>query len=200
MDKSLPKKIEQLRLQRDITADRDIRRAIDRAWSERQTKMIPAPMPGWRFLMNKKLTLSTLAALLIAAVVIGILPLGTSRPAWADVIKPILQARTAVLTYVIGEGGPGTEITDRVKGNRINRLVSTGGPQEIIIDMETSKILVLDSNTKTAVTIGLENMPDIPNYMERLRNLRFRDIGRIRPRHLVYGIQALASRLLGKRD
>ena len=123
--------------------------------------------------MKSKLTKLAAAACVIIAVVIGLNFLGVigkGGVAWADVIKPILSAKTAKFDMIIGQEGTGAVITDMVKGSRIHRTVG-GINQAAIIDLETSKILTLDENTKTAVYVDLKNLPQIPNYIEHLRNV-----------------------------
>ena len=171
MSKPLKNRIEQLRVAAASEADQRIRRAVDRAWNEyRHTKEKSAPAPVWRMIMNKKVTVFALAAVLVAAVMIGVFPSGPAQPLWADIIKPVMQAQNAELTIIVGEPGSGPEIRDQVLGSRLRRTVA-GIDAVSIIDLETSKILSLEPNTKTATLIDMQNLPKIPNYMERLRNL-----------------------------
>ena len=127
----------------------------------------------WRTIMKSKLTKLAAAAVIIAAVLIGLNLLGVigkGGVAWADVIKPIFTAKTVKYDMIIGQEGTGAVITDMVKGSRIRRTVA-GINQAAIIDLETSKILTLENETKTAIYVDLKNLPQIPNYLELLRNL-----------------------------
>lgn len=171
MSKQLKNRIEQLRVAAGPEANQRIRRAVDRAWNVyEQNKNEPAPAPVWRMIMNRKVTVLALAAVLVAAVIIGIFPSGPAQPLWAEIIKPVMQAQNAELTIIVGEPDSGTRIRDQVLGSRIRRTVE-GFPNVTVIDLETSKILTLEPHTKVATIIEMQNLPQIPNYMEHLRNL-----------------------------
>ena len=173
-DEQLIKQIEQLRAQTDPDASQRMRESIDRAWNDRETsENEPADVPVWRLIMKNKITVTTIAAavLLLILVLPALLPnSGLAKPTWAEIIKPIMEAKTAELTIIIGEEDSGAKIKDQVLGNRIRRTVE-GVDSATIIDLETSKILTLDPDTKQAIFIDMENLPKIPNYMEHLRNL-----------------------------
>lgn len=126
----------------------------------------------WRTIMKSPIIKLTVAAVIIIAAVIGISYfLSTSGgPAWADVIKPIFTAETVKYDMIIGQEGSGAVITDMVKGSKIRRNVE-GTDQASIIDLESSKVMVLEETTKTVFYIDLKNLPSIPNYTEHLKNL-----------------------------
>jgi outer membrane lipoprotein-sorting protein len=127
----------------------------------------------WRTIMKSGITKLAAAAVIIIAVVVGLNFLGVMGKGgvvWADVIKPIFTAKTVKYDMVIGQEGTGAVITDMVKGSRIHRTLA-GINQAAVIDLETSKILTLEENTKTATYIDLKNLPQIKNYLELLRNL-----------------------------
>ncbi len=129
----------------------------------------------WGLIMKSKITkFAAVAAVLIAAIIFGVIQFGGSvdgaSVAWADVIKPILHAQTAIFTMIIGEEGKSPEIQDMVMGSRIRRTIA--GIEDVsIIDLETSRILTLDPKAKKAVYIDLKGLPKIPNYLENLRNV-----------------------------
>ena len=127
----------------------------------------------WRTIMKSKLTKLAAAAVIIIAAVIGLNFLGVigkSNIAWSDVIKPIFTAKTVKYDMVIGKEDSGAVITDMVKGSRIRRTLE-GIPQAAIIDLASSKVMVLEEESKTAIYVDLKNLPSIPNYTEHLRNL-----------------------------
>lgn len=127
-----------------------------------------------RIIMKSKISQLAAAAVIIIAAVIGTSYfLRTSDGiAWADVIKPIFTARTARLDTVIGnEEGDPMVITDMVKGSRINRQVHGVEHGKIVIDLETSQVITFEDNSKAVIYIELENLPSIPDYLGRLRNL-----------------------------
>ena len=93
----------------------------------------------WRIAMHSKLTKIAAAAVVAVAVIVGSQFLG-GTVTFADVIKPILNARTVVLDYVIGEGPDALEMHDIVIGSRIRRTMS--------ID----KTKILDSRVRSALS------------------------------------------------
>lgn len=122
--------------------------------------------------MKSKIIKLAAAAVIIVAAVLVVYPFVRGTPTFAQVIKPILNAQTVVFDIIVGEessGGP--VIHDEVMGSRIRRTLSNLPGVVSIIDLESSKILSLTAPTKEAVYIDLTDLPSIPNYMEKLRNL-----------------------------
>ncbi|MHC4356896.1 MAG: hypothetical protein ACYS0H_29705, partial [Planctomycetota bacterium] len=67
----------------------------------------------WRLIMKSRVAKLTAAAVIIIAVTLGMFEfLGPSSMAWADVVEPLLNARTAILDIVIGSGGSQIVIHD----------------------------------------------------------------------------------------
>lgn len=122
----------------------------------------------WRSIMKSRLTKLAAAAVIVLAVTFGMIEiLGTSSLAWADVVKPLLNARTAVLDITVG-GGSGTVIHDEIMGSRIHRTVAGA---EMIIDLDQQKMFTLDHDQKTAVSIELAGLEGVENYLQKLQNL-----------------------------
>jgi hypothetical protein len=129
----------------------------------------------WRMIMQNKMTKLATAAILIIAVLLGMQHFtgsidGTS-PAWADVIKPILNARTAIYTLVIGQQEDAPEIHDMLSGSRIRRTLS-GQDTISVIDLAEARILTLEPKDKFAMYLDLKGLPEMPeSYLETLKNL-----------------------------
>ena len=95
----------------------------------------------------------------------------SSGIAWAQVIQPILNARTAVLTItIVQDGQESPPIQDQIMGSRIRRSMQNI-PAVSIIDLENGKLLTLESDEKKATFVDLKGLPSIPNYLDTLRNL-----------------------------
>lgn len=172
-DKNLKNLIDQIQYKSTQDVKERMRGAIDRAWNQQNPPQgSTETLPLWRILMNSPKTKFAIAAALIIAVVLGIIPIfrHSAPPTFAQVTSYLMQAENAILTIVIGQPGAAPPIQDMILGNRIRRTVE-GIPNVSIIDLETSRILTLDANTKTAVYVELKNLPQIPNYMEHLRNI-----------------------------
>ena len=95
----------------------------------------------WRIAMHSKLTKLAAAAVIALAAIIGISQFAGGTITFADVIEPILNARTVVLDYVIGEGPDALEMHDIVIGSRIRRTMS-----------KIDKTKILDSRVRSAVS------------------------------------------------
>ena len=92
----------------------------------------------WRIIMKSPITKIAIAAVIIITAVIFLNPFETTVT-FADVIQPILNARTASLDIVIGSQGNQPVIHDDVMGSRIRRIFPNMQTPDIIIDLEQQK-------------------------------------------------------------
>ncbi|MBN2595135.1 MAG: hypothetical protein JXA81_16650 [Sedimentisphaerales bacterium] len=115
------------------------------------------------------------AAVIIIAVLIGmhyiVGSIVSGTVTFADVIKPIFDARTAILTIIVGEEGTGAEIHDMIMGSRIRRTLPNVEGVVSIIDMDSGRILQLTLDKNEAIYIDLKDWRSMPNYLEGLRNV-----------------------------
>ena len=118
----------------------------------------------WRIAMNSKVTKLATAAVITLAAIIGISQITGGSVTFAQVIEPILNARTVVLDYVIGEGPDALEMHDIVIGSRIRRTMSNMDMTKILdprvrstlSNMDTTMILDLeDARMLTLVSVGV---------------------------------------------
>ncbi|MCP4261087.1 MAG: hypothetical protein GY774_26820 [Planctomycetes bacterium] len=128
----------------------------------------------WRKIMKSHITKIAAAVVVISGVVIAMhfAGLSTATVTFADVIKPILNAKTAVLDIIIGEeeaGGP--IIHDEIKGPLIRRTMSNVEDVVTIIDLEAWRLLSLTISKKEATYVDLKGLPSMPNYLDTLRNI-----------------------------
>jgi len=130
------------RLSADEQTCQSAKQRILEATASKQTTTPPATLKSiWRITMTtNKFKLAAAAIILIAAAIGLDLFLGGTIT-FADVIKPILNARTVVLDYVIGEGPDALEMHDIVIGSRIRRTMSN-------ID----KTMILDSRVRSTLS------------------------------------------------
>ena len=154
-------------------ASRDLERVRENLMNQ-TTKKPTRQQDIWRIIMRSKPFKIAAAATIIIAVSLGIhefigIP-GSPSVAWADVIKPILNATTASLDILIGSQN-GVVIHDDIKGPRIRRTVSNMEKADIVIDLEQQKLLTIDHDKKTATYVGLEGLGNLKNYVEHLQNL-----------------------------
>ncbi len=140
--------------------------------SEKQKTGATAPSI-WRTIMKSPITKIAAAVVVIAGVLIVMHFVGLSPATvtFADVIEPILNAKTAELDIIMGEDEQGPVIHDMIKGARIRRTMSNMEDVVSIIDLEAGRILALTISKKEAAYVDLKGLPSMPNYMEMLRNV-----------------------------
>jgi len=133
----------------------------------------------WRTIMKSRTGKIAAAVVIIVSVVTGIHFLGgpTESVAWADVVRPILTARTVIFNVipVEGENVPINRVmnmgTQRV---RSEVLSADGKTVQVIaiIDYDTFRMLELIPNKKIAILIELKDIPEKPeNVLETMRNI-----------------------------
>ncbi|MBA7621048.1 hypothetical protein ES703_28405 [subsurface metagenome] len=130
-------------------------------------------------IMRSRITKLAAAAVIIIAILTAIHFLGSPIEgiAWADVVRPILTARTVVFNVITveGENVPITRTMNMGTQRVRSEVLSPDGKtvQAIaIVDFDTSRMLQLIPNQKTAVLIELKDIPEKPeNVLEELRNM-----------------------------
>ena len=110
-----------------------------------------------RTIMKSSITkMAAVAAVIIIAVLIGVNPFG-SAITFADVIKPLFNARTLILDIVVNTDGPAVDedtdpvVHDTIVDKRIRRVISTQEHVVNIFDTENAKMLTLHTEGKVAV-------------------------------------------------
>jgi outer membrane lipoprotein-sorting protein len=120
--------------------------------------------------MKSRITKLAAAAVIVIAVVVGVSQFFGGTVTFAEVIKPILNARTVVFDGVVGGEKTGTVMHDIVAGSRIRRTFSNMGTI-LIIDMDNAKMLTLDPKTKGAAYIDIQGplQEGTKNFIEFVR-------------------------------
>jgi hypothetical protein len=154
--------------------DARVNSAIDDALAQRKRIESACEPNIGRIIMRSTITKLAVAAIIVAAVIVGIHYLGggATKPclAWDCVVSHLMDANTAQFDIIVGEEGKTPVIRDMIKGSKINRTME-GMPGSSIIDLASSQILSLDPVKKKAIYISLKDLPQIPNYMDQLRNV-----------------------------
>lgn len=109
-----------------------------------------------RIIMNSRFTRVAAAAAVIIVAAVGINAIMGSSVTWAQVIEPILNARTIVFDLVLGSEESGMVSHEIVVGSRIRRTVSNMPNMTMVIDLENAKLLALDTEAKTAFYADIE--------------------------------------------
>ena len=110
--------------------------------------------------MKSPITKIAAAAVIIIAVLIGILQLGGSTPAFADVVRPLLTARTATFKMTIDmEDSPRTTIDGMfMEPGRMRQEMPYGGA--MIIDQQQGTMVTLIPPEKKAIILEMENVSE----------------------------------------
>ncbi len=154
------------RLIADITTDMPNRRErFLQALSRRPPRQAKGMMK-WRRIMEKRITKLAVAAAVALAAVVGIYTIGHSQPAFAEVVKPILTARTAVYRLVGHmKDQPAMTIEGQFMEPAKVRHVMNFGETDAsagiqIMDYQQGKALVLVPARKMAMIMELKDQPD----------------------------------------
>jgi hypothetical protein len=108
-----------------------------------------------RIIMKSSITrLAAAAAVLIVAALCFHYMMAPSVT-FADVIEPIINARTVILDMLVGDEETSPLMHEIVVGSRVRRTLSNMEHVTQIIDLESSKMLALDDKDKTAVYIDI---------------------------------------------
>jgi hypothetical protein len=126
----------------------------------------------WRIIMKSPFVKLAAAAVIIIAVLIGLNPFRPSIT-FAEVVEPILNAKTVILDLIIGGDESGPVVHDIVTGSRIRRTLSNMPNIVQVIDPDSGQMLTLDTESKTASYINIEGqLQDVTqNYVKSLRQV-----------------------------
>jgi len=129
--------------------------------------------------MKVRITKLAAAAVIIIAILTAIHFLGSPIEgiAWADVVRPILTARTVVFNVITveGENVPITRVMNMGTQRVRSEVLSPDGKtvQVIaIVDYDTSRMLTLIPNQKISALTDLKDLPEKPeNVIDTMRNM-----------------------------
>lgn len=119
-----------------------------------------------RLIMKSSVTKMAVAAVIIVAVLLVLSPWGNTVT-FADVIKPILTARTLILDVIVGDEGTGPVIHETIVDSRVRRVISNQQHIVNIFDTESATMLTLHTEGKTAVYSDIQGQlqENTQNYL-----------------------------------
>ena len=126
-----------------------------------------------RKIMKSPITkIAAAAVILIAVVLIGLNPFGNTVT-FAEVVEPILNAKTVIVDLIIGSDESGPVIHDIAVGSRVRRTMSNLPSMIQILDLEGGKMLALDEDEKSAIYVDIQGAvaEGTKNYVEFLRQV-----------------------------
>ncbi len=166
-----------------------------------KSKQTGASLNIWRKIMKSKLTKLTAAAVIIVAIFIGISQFFGGTVTFAKVIEPILNARTVIFDYVIGDEKEGSVMHNIVVGSKIRRTF-TNMDIIAIIDLENARMLTLDPKTKGGAYVNIEGplkerTRDLLEFIRKtvtdLKGLPVKELGQKN----IDGLEAIGFKLSG---
>jgi len=108
-----------------------------------------------RTFMKSPFTKIAAAAVIIIAAGILLFPIG-GDVTWAQVVEPILSARTIICDLIIGADENNPVMHEIIVDSRIRRTMSNMPNMTMVIDLDSENMLVLDSVEKTAVYVDIK--------------------------------------------
>jgi hypothetical protein len=140
----------------EVVLDRIIREQNVRL---KTTTKISTSLKLRRIIMKSSITKFAAAAVIIIAAFIAVYfvgnPLGATVT-FAEVVEPILNARTMIYDFLVGDEASSPIIHDIIVGQRIRRTISNLPGITHIIDPESSQMLILTDEVKTAVYVDMQ--------------------------------------------
>jgi len=131
----------------------NVLRALDE--SEKQKSGVTAPNI-WRTIMKSPITKLAAAAAVLVVAALGVHYIMAPSVTFADVIKPILNARTMIFDFIVGDEETSPVINETFVGQRIRRTISNIPGMTMVIDLESSKMLVLNDADNTAAYVDIQ--------------------------------------------
>ncbi len=103
-----------------------------------------------RLIMKSSVTRIAVAAAVIIVAAIGIYSISEPAITFADVVKPLLNARTLILDAIVGDEDTGPVMHDVIVDSRVRRVISTQKHVVNIFDTDSAKLLTLHTDGKVA--------------------------------------------------
>jgi hypothetical protein len=126
-----------------------------------------------RLIMKSSITKVAVAAAVIVVAAIGIYSISEPAITFADVVKPLLNARTLILDMIVGDEATGPVIHDVIVDQRIRRVISVQEHVVNIIDPESAKMLTLHTEGKIAARSDIQGslQEGTRDYVASLRKI-----------------------------
>jgi hypothetical protein len=107
-----------------------------------------------RLIMKNPVTRIAVAAAVVVIAAVGIY-MSSPSITFAEVIEPILTARTMIFDNIVGDEQTSPTVNDTISGQIIRRTISNMPGTTMIIDLDSSKMLVLSGSDKTAAYVDI---------------------------------------------
>jgi len=126
-----------------------------------------------RLIMKSSVTRIAVAAAVLVVAALGVHYMMGPSVTFADVVKPLLNARTLILDMIVGDEETGPVIHDIIVDQRIRRVISNQQHVVNIIDPESAKMLTLHTEGKIAAHSNIQGslQEGTRDYVASLRKI-----------------------------
>ena len=126
-----------------------------------------------RLIMKSSVTRIAVAAAVIVVAAIGIYSISEPAITFADVVKPLLNARTLILDAIVGDEDTGPVMHDVIVDSRVRRVISTQEHVVNIFDTDSAKLLTLHTGGKVAAYSNIQGslQEGTRDYLASLRKI-----------------------------
>jgi hypothetical protein len=124
-----------------------------------------------RLIMRSSITRIAVAAAVFVVAALGVHYMMAPSITFADVVKPLLNARTLILDIIVGGNDTSPVMHDTIVGSRVRRVISTQGHIVNIFDPDGGEMLTLHTEEKTAIYTDIQGhlQEQTRGYMTFLR-------------------------------
>ncbi len=171
-------------------------KVLDRIVREQNVRLKAARKAGKALkvrsiIMKSPFVKIAVAAVIIIAALIVVNPFG-STVTFAKVVEPILNARTMVFDFLIGDEETSPTMHETFVGQRVRRTMSNMPGMTMVIDTANSKMLILTDEDKSAAYVDIQGTlgDRTKSYVGAMRKI----IADLKDNHKELGEQELDGR------
>jgi outer membrane lipoprotein-sorting protein len=166
-----------IRIEPDAVVDERVLTCAETALAKStkdQAAVLPRRHSIRRTIMKNPITKLAAAAAIIIAVLIGIHLIGGSTPAFAEIVRPFITARSATFKATVSvQSGP-TQASEGMfmEPGRMRQISEDG--TTVINDLQQDKMVVLIPTQNRAIVYELVNIPEDPGELNIFMEIRRR--------------------------
>jgi outer membrane lipoprotein-sorting protein len=158
----------------------------------------------WENIMRSRITRLAAAAVIVIAVIAGVSQFFGGTVTFAQVIEPILNSRTMIYDFLVGDEATSPIMHDIIVDQRIRRTISNMPGMTMVIDLESSTMLVMTDHDKTAAYVDIQGplVDRTQGYVKFLRQVitKLRDDYEELGEQEVEGRKTIAFRAVGRNE
>jgi len=109
-----------------------------------------------RIIMKSSITRIAVAAAVLVVAALGVNYMMAPSVTFAEVIEPILNARTMIFDFFIGDEETGPAMHEIFLGQRVRRTISNIPGMTMVIDLDSARMLVITDEDKSAAYVDIQ--------------------------------------------